>query len=81
MKRLQQAPLLPLTTQREFGIGHLEFPHKAVESFAVRFLLGPAGKGGGQNRKIDRPHGAERQKKSGYKLAAESLIARWPDQL
>jgi hypothetical protein len=29
-----------------------------------------AGKGGGQNRKIDRPHGIESQEKSGYKFDA-----------
>jgi len=56
--------------QRELGIGHLEFPHKALESFVVRFFFGMAGEGGGQNRKIDRPHGIEGQEKSGYKFDA-----------
>src|SRR6266508_2239637 len=56
--------------QREFGIRHLEFAQKALEPFVVRFLFGMAGEGGGQNRKIDCPHGIESQEKSGYKFDA-----------
>ncbi len=36
----------------------------------VRFIFGMTGKGGGQNRKIDRPHGIESQKRAGYKFEA-----------
>ena len=58
----------PQEIYQDDGIGHLEFPHKALESFVIRFLFGPARKGGGQNRKIDCSHGMERQEKSGYKF-------------
>jgi hypothetical protein len=34
----------------------------------AKFYFGGAGKGGGQNRKINRPHGIESQEKSGYKF-------------
>jgi hypothetical protein len=56
--------------QREFGIGHLKFAQKALKPFVVRCLFGMARKGGGQNRKIDRPHGIESQEKSSYKFDA-----------